>query len=278
MEGDSSKDPIGGEEKYFNPLPPHGGRQNASNPAFVVRSFQSTPSAWRETMLPGTSGEGKLYFNPLPPHGGRQEEALARTADCNISIHSLRMEGDECTFSSMPSSSTFQSTPSAWRETLPASSLSVCIRISIHSLRMEGDNREQFLLHRRSSFQSTPSAWRETKYYEEQTAELEFQSTPSAWRETTHYRQSRGRLDYFNPLPPHGGRHIVFFNVFRWILISIHSLRMEGDRLQATTIYTLSYFNPLPPHGGRPSNHTWNISIWKISIHSLRMEGDVEVM
>ena len=80
MEGDQ---PYGAEiitEEYFNPLPPHGGRR------FRNRNF-----------LPRTN-----HFNPLPPHGGRRKcmELYHRTA-C-ISIHSLRMEGDGISLSSMP--------------------------------------------------------------------------------------------------------------------------------------------------------------------------------
>ena len=78
-------------------------------------------------------------------------------------------------------------------------------------------------------FQSTPSAWRETNREHLYDKQLLFQSTPSAWRETL----------------------IVFLGIFEFI-ISIHSLRMEGDRILAI----------LPPD-------------IIISIHSLRMEGDV---
>ena len=78
-----------------------------------------------------------------------------------ISIHSLRMEGDitlsaadmaDWTFQSTPSAwretlldagvpenIVFQSTPSAWRETPPPGLEFSRIEISIHSLRMEGD-------------------------------------------------------------------------------------------------------------------------------------------
>ena len=35
----------------------------------------------------------------------------------DISIHSLRMEGDQCIFKNQVLTGTFQSTPSAWRET-----------------------------------------------------------------------------------------------------------------------------------------------------------------
>ena len=78
------------------------------------------------------------------------------------------------------------------------------------------------------AFQSTPSAWRETNGSYLNRAFLEFQSTPSAWRETLHHLQAGRR---------HG--------------ISIHSLRMEGDR-----------------------NSRQRRNIMDISIHSLRMEGD----
>ena len=85
--------------------------------------------------------------------------------------------------------------------------------------------------------------------------------------------RSRDRLSYFNPLPPHGGRHA------HW-----------NDRRKK------KYFNPLPPHGGRHAEHGHFRTAWKfqstpsawretfhnphqdfglfISIHSLRMEGD----
>ena len=50
MEGDA---PWGAGEiisKYFNPLPPHGGRPNVDTTIFLGSIlFQSTPSAWRET-------------------------------------------------------------------------------------------------------------------------------------------------------------------------------------------------------------------------------------
>ena len=82
------------ESTYFNPLPPHGGRQADSKPNFDFSTFQSTPSAWRET-----------WIIPLD----RLEQ--------RISIHSLRMEGD-IPFTPKPARIiTFQSTPSAWRET-----------------------------------------------------------------------------------------------------------------------------------------------------------------
>ena len=101
--------------------------------------FQSTPSAWREThaivrvdapnyiSIHSLRMEGDcrspiaalriLHFNPLPPHGGRL---------CDLVLFS-------------PLYISFQSTPSAWRETRsPVLSLDLD-PLSIHSLRMEGD-------------------------------------------------------------------------------------------------------------------------------------------
>ena len=56
-----------------------------------------------------------IYFNPLPPHGGRLRDRPIRQTDV-ISIHSLRMEGDQ-----------------------NVQKRFVVLHISIHSLRMEGD-------------------------------------------------------------------------------------------------------------------------------------------
>ena len=101
------------------------------------------------------------HFNPLPPHGGRPPSATQR-----------------------PPIFSFQSTPSAWRETTSVSVSTVKYHISIHSLRMEGDRFRQIQL------------------------------PPQC---------------HFNPLPPHGGRLVVMGIVFGVLLD----------------------FNPLPPHGGR---------------------------
>ena len=59
----------------------------------------------------------------------------------HISIHSLRMEGDVTVTNGASSGMTFQSTPSAWRETICHKIISSRIGISIHSLRMEGDSK-----------------------------------------------------------------------------------------------------------------------------------------
>ena len=170
--------------------------------------FQSTPSAWRETLccFPAVSAV------VISIHSLRMEGDLCRVPPCgagNISIHSLRMEGDHyrrsCSrrrmryFNPLPPHGgrpkmsyaqrlelyKFQSTPSAWRETHQRTAgKSLC-----------------------AQFQSTPSAWRETvlPQYPLRVV-IRFQSTPSAWRETKRLCGSLSALG-----------------------ISIHSLRMEGD-------------------------------------------------
>ena len=56
--------------------------------------------------------------------------------------------------------------------------------------------------------------------------------------------------------------------------ISIHSLRMEGDYIDLGYLCGGVYFNPLPPHGGRQDKLPVEANFENISIHSLRMEGD----
>ena len=108
---------------------------------------------------------------------------------------------------------------------------------------------------RKRTFQSTPSAWRETEDgIKAAKADKAFQSTPSAWRETNHGKHEECKQ-----------------------LISIHSLRMEGDRYRKDGITWQYHFNPLPPHGGRQHSNQNILDQLNISIHSLRMEGDRNV-
>ena len=125
---------------HFNPLPPHGGRQKSGSGLKRLLKFQSTPSAWRETLEPLHPILHIINFNPLPPHGGRRVVGGYPLSSERISIHSLRMEGDAQSRRRCKIDCEFQSTPSAWRETLRTAPKSW----------------------RNTIFQSTPSAWRET--------------------------------------------------------------------------------------------------------------------
>ena len=79
---------------------------------------------------------------------------------------------------------------------------------------------------------------------------------------------------YFNPLPPHGGRHRHIRNADTVHIISIHSLRMEGDNAAAHGFCK----GCISIHSLRMEGDTRLSIICKaassISIHSLRMEGD----
>ena len=76
MEGDSILPGDSQAMNHFNPLPPHGGRQRRVCEEFAAGEFQSTPSAWRETLFYFYLCTSQMYFNPLPPHGGRQWNAI----------------------------------------------------------------------------------------------------------------------------------------------------------------------------------------------------------
>ena len=194
--------------KHFNPLPPHGGRPPVNTIETQCLKFQSTPSAWRETLSMRMIRYSDFKFQSTPS-AWRETKITCFAADVMYS---------------------FQSTPSAWRETQLLHHLffvflyfnplpphggrprnrydsAVYKRISIHSLRMEGDISGSTRMTSRPAFQSTPSAWRETH-------NLAPQPRP---------------CQHFNPLPPHGGRQGRLFHD-----------RGEND-----------HFNPLPPHGGR---------------------------
>ena len=184
MEGDTVSGKMGVTLNHFNPLPPHGGRRNAADDPAGERYFNPLPPHGGRPMRIAFCFLECGHFNPLPPHGGR----------LMITIFCCQKES-------------FQSTPSAWRETQKFCSKLVCF-----------------------IFQSTPSAWRETlRHASISVIVSSFQSTPSAWRETACVSKIGTQAHNFNPLPPHGGRRKDHPVWTEWSLISIHSLRMEGD-------------------------------------------------
>ena len=167
----------------FNPLPPRGGRPDIDVSLSVTTIFQSTPSAWRETSRSCLSSKFQRYFNPLPPRGGRRGVTHLNYLFNDISIHSLRVEGDYKRFNYKNKHT-----------------------ISIHSLRVEGDRQTVIIIINNDLFQSTPSAWRET---------MNADTYKSCGKISIHSLRVEGdRLPeieeqgqrYFNPLPPRGGR------------------------------------------------------------------------
>ena len=221
-------------------------------------------------------GQKCSHFNPLPPHGGRRDYVRTQLPGYDISIHSLRMEGDvPCLLPPQIRCRTFQSTPSAWRETVTDENENPIIEtISIHSLRMEGDSIWFTSFFSPQNFNPLPphGGRREKRLCHH--SPQPFQSTPSAWRETGYVKFSASTAANFNPLPPHGGRHGGSSEKLPSMLISIHSLRMEGDPTHSQSVPRCKKFQSTPsawretPFG--ELLHSWIY----ISIHSLRMEGD----
>ena len=154
-------------------------------------------------------------FNPLPPHGGRLKEIYDTRVALKISIHSLRMEGDQGSSRYTAPSPHFNPLPPHGGRPSGILTMTIPHCISIHSLRMEGDIQRlgkspeprNISIH---SLRMEGDGGGDREILFEMTL---FQSTPSAWRETSGTCDSQqDRLD-FNPLPPHGGRHSAIFPV-----------------------------------------------------------------
>ena len=167
--------------------------------------FQSTPSVWRETHTV-IRQLVSLDFNPLPPCGGRPTKKSDDPKVTKISIHSLRVEGDD---------HVRRASFGGWL-------------ISIHSLRVEGDSRHLSCLTYPTDFNPLPPCGGRPAAGAQYRAGSPFQSTPSVWRETSTYPPKSPALTIsihslrvegdqvrdihtaahhnFNPLPPCGGR------------------------------------------------------------------------
>ena len=171
----------------------------------------------------------------------------------NISIHSLREEGDLSLTRNLVAFTVYFNPlpPRGGRHTcfLP---LSVSTSISIHSLREEGDsaNYNQFYWFNIISIHSLREEG-DLLFQCDVYQDLLFQSTPSARRETHHQHNYRQSIHYFNPLPPRGGRRSLSrytspLSRFQ----STPSARRE-TALPCRRSLSRQDFNPLPPRGGR---------------------------
>ena len=101
-------------------------------------------------------------------------------------------------------------------------------------------------------FLSTPSGWRATVYRLLQSRfRLIFLSTPSGWRATILWFGFAGKALNFYPRPPGGGRRLGKNEADGSFKISIHALRVEGDRPPGRARRSIGNFYPRPPGGGR---------------------------
>ena len=276
VEGDLPEAPRRSKTSHFYPRPPGGGRrtdrpQAPGKAEFLstpsgwratsrrkrveqsIKPFLSTPSGWRATLVvydrvktesdfyPRPPGGGRpfaivktsyyLNFYPRPPGGGRHDVGVQGRVGDNISIHALRVEGDYHLFSDCPFLIRFLSTPSGWRATEKREAAEKPTpKISIHALRVEGDST-----HSKASitlyyfYPRPPGGGRRRGGFGKECEGAKFLSTPSGWRAT-------------RPKPAHGD----------WVIgISIHALRVEGDRACGDFCAGANHFYPRPPGGGR---------------------------
>ena len=252
MEGDRSPQQPRREREDFNPLPPHGGRRNGTGRRYHLDAFQSTPSAWRETIEVKAENTAKILFQSTP--SAWRETVVALTVVlCNP----------------------FQSTPSAWRETSCYRRNCKCLW-NFNPLPPHGGRRLwqpqncYFIIHFNPL---PPHGGRPRSGNIGVTTSQHFNPLPPHGGRRVIRTPCVYGLINFNPLPPHGGRHSS--SISQYIGISFQSTPSawretfcqyaSGFSLchfnPSAWRETLSvsrhncsrhYFNPLPPHGGRP--------------------------
>ena len=166
------------------------------------------------------------------PSGWRatQRDFFSHGQTLIISIHALRVEGDNDVEKALQAG-----------------------YISIHALRVEGDPAKYGDHVITALFLSTPSGWRATPPAFFHLYPLAFLSTPSGWRATI-FTCNRIFAIFAFLSTPSGWRatRCCKRSSFRQCVISIHALRVEGDRRVCRGRYMRA----------------------KISIHALRVEGD----
>ena len=128
---------------------------------------------------------------------------------CHISIHALQAESD-CSHLSINGAT---------------------MLISIHALQAESDVDYPAKIKAAGLFQSTPSKRRATIHCVKCATELLFQSTPSKRRATLNYSYSCTIFKNFNPRPPSGERLGELLIKGAELVISIHALQAESDKL-----------------------------------------------
>ena len=179
--------------------------------------FQSTPSVWRETRWQGQL----VIVDGISIHSLRVEGDPDSRTDrvlIAISIHSLRVEGDSPRRQLAGCNFLFQSTPSVWRETRWQGQLVIVDGISIHSLRVEGDPVRSNSAAHGHYFNPLPPCGGRRLPFSHSVTKRRFQSTPSVWRET-----------------------VIHIPCYTYTDISIHSLRVEGDRPSRSAIWRILF-------------------------------------
>ena len=236
--------------RNFYPRPPRGGRRIAMSDLNLRIAISIHALREEGDPLPCCRGFMLPDFYPRPPRGGRRARwnplvlipvflstPSARRATAidvsgqigrQISIHALREEGD-----------------------LSASYYYTFSKISIHALREEGDQEQLLAEINRRRFLSTPSARRATcsPLCRLCTPRHFYPRPPRGGRRVPRTR--RPQPVHFYPRPPRGGRRVFLDEDQSDILISIHALREEGDRVRFLRSSQRHNYYPRPPRGGR---------------------------
>ena len=238
------------------------------------RIFQSTPSTRRETWTTRYYGYGDF-----------------------ISIHSLHTEGDRGISRIVILSHHFNPLPPhGGRRNI---SSRPAVRLYFNPLPPHGGRLKMTAgEYDGVIFQSTPSTRRETRvvalYQQLEDISIHSLHTEGDWK----CMKRSERNEYFNPLPPHGGRPsaakqviltlafqstpstrretVCRLDVYGSIPISIHSLHTEGDQHPMRRYHCQIGFQ------STPSTRRETVEVFPfvrrncISIHSLHTEGDVD--
>ena len=168
------------------------------------------------------------YFYPRPPRGGRRAFVPVGDVGCSISIHALREEGDSVYFQTVPSSSTFLSTPSARRATRPEWCEKILSGISIHALREEGDRSSSCTTHRPSDFYPRPPRGGRPRFLREVCSVENFYPRPPRGGRLSEAGTEGLTVAFLSTPSARRATDIAMYHsgVRK---ISIHALREEGD-------------------------------------------------
>ena len=117
VEGDHTRDKDSKSEHNFYPRPPGGGRR-AWNILWTKKpEFLSTPSGWRATIVFIILVSSVCVFLSTPSGWRATPRENTQVQAEKISIHALRVEGDNASSDAAAAEISFLSTPSGWRVT-----------------------------------------------------------------------------------------------------------------------------------------------------------------
>ena len=197
----------------FYPRPPRGGRHAHTMRAVHTMPFLSTPSARRATR--SAPGPARRY---------------------SISIHALREEGDLMWTGSPSQCLHFYPRPPRGGRRDSRSNHTRAACISIHALREEGD--PSTAQRARARWISIHALREEGDGRTESPLVLPAYFYPRPPRGGRHNDAvHKPHKNDFYPRPPRGGRRIDDAQGLDTVIISIHALREEGDRIHIVCAY-----------------------------------------